>query len=73
MIGEIANMNEILVAIEITPETASKIRLMADAGIFDMVTGNATLSFLDGNLKTVKTERFTYAQPVHLTSLTKTS
>ncbi len=50
------------VTIEVTPDIAAKIRLMAEAGVFALATGNATLNFHNGLLKSVKTEQFTYPQ-----------
>lgn len=49
-----------LISIEVTPDIASKIRACAEAGVFSIRTGNATLNFLNGNIKSIKTEFFSY-------------
>lgn len=51
-----------LVTIEVTPDIAAKIRLLAESGCFAINTGNATLNFHKGQLKSVKTEVYTYSQ-----------
>ena len=51
-----------LVSIEVTPDIALKIRGLAEAGVFAIRTGNASLNFLDGTLKSIKTELMTYPQ-----------
>lgn len=51
-----------LIKIEVTPDIAIKIRLMADAGLFAIKSGNATCNFTNGILKTIKTELYTYAK-----------
>lgn len=48
------------ISIEVTPDIALKIRGMAEAGLFAIDTGNATLSFKDGVLKSIKSELYTY-------------
>jgi len=51
-----------LIKIEVTPDIASKIRFLAESGIFAIHTGNATLNFKDGLLKSIKTELYSYPQ-----------
>lgn len=48
------------ITIEVTPDIAAKIRGMAEAGVFAIGTGNATLNFHEGVLKSIKTELFSY-------------
>lgn len=55
-----------LITLEVTPDIAAKIRFMAESGVFALDTGNASLNFLKGELKSIKTERFTY--PQHLST-----
>lgn len=50
------------ISIEVTADIASKIRLMAEAGVFGLKTGQVTLNIKQGALTTVKLEQFTYAQ-----------
>jgi len=50
-----------LIKIEVTPDIAAKIKLCAEAGLFAIKTGNATLNFHEGELKSIKTELYTYA------------
>ena len=49
-----------LIKIEVTEDIAAKIRAMAEAGIFSIKTGNASLNFHEGALKSIKTEFMTY-------------
>ena len=49
-----------LISIEVTPDIATKIRGMAEAGVFSIKTGNAQLNFHEGILKSIKTEFFSY-------------
>ena len=49
-----------LVTIEVTEDIAGKIRFMAESGIFAIKKGNATLNFDAGELKSIKTELFSY-------------
>lgn len=49
-----------LISLEVTPDIATKIRLMAESGIFSIKTGNAIMNFQGGDLKSIKTELFTY-------------
>lgn len=51
-----------LVTIEVTPDIAAKIRFIAESGVFAIKTGNASLNFLNGNLKSIKTEIMSYQQ-----------
>lgn len=51
-----------LIEIQVTADIAAKIRLMAESGLFAIKTGNATCNFVNGELKSVKTELYTYAQ-----------
>ncbi len=51
-----------LIAVELTPDIATKLRFMIESGVFDMRGGNATLNFApNGELKSIKKETFTYA------------
>lgn len=52
-----------LIKIEVTPDIAAKIRFLAESGIFAINTGNATLNFKDGIIKSIKTELYSYPQP----------
>ena len=45
MIGEIDNMAEILIGVEITAKEADCFRKMREAGVFEIVDGNCTLNF----------------------------
>lgn len=49
-----------LISIEVTPDIAAKIRFLAESGIFVIKTGNASLNFLNGELKSIKTELISY-------------
>lgn len=49
-----------LITIQVTEDIAAKIRFMADAGIFAIAKGSATLNFSDNNLLSVKTEIYSY-------------
>lgn len=51
------------ITIEVTPDIAAKIRGMADSGVFAIIKGSATLNFVNGVLKIVKTEVYTTVQP----------
>ena len=53
---------EVLIAVELTPQTALKIRQMAQEGVFSMSTGNIELHFKDGNLLKIVTHKTTYTQ-----------
>lgn len=52
-----------LITLEVTPDIAAKIRFMAESGVFAVDTGNVQLNFHAGNLKSIKTERYSYPQP----------
>lgn len=47
-----------LISIEVTPDIAVKIRALAEAGVFAITTGNASINFVGGNIKTIKTEYY---------------
>lgn len=51
----------ILINIEVTPDIASKIRFLAEQGVFSMMDGSAELHFKNGQLLTVMTKRMGYA------------
>ena len=53
---------EVLIAVELTPQAALKIRQMAQEGVFNMSTGNIELHFKDGNLLKIVTHKTTYTQ-----------
>lgn len=55
-----------LIKIEVTPDIAFKIRLMAESGLFAIKTGNAQCNFINGELKSIKTELYTYSKDVAL-------
>jgi len=50
-----------LISIEVTPDIAAKLRFLAESGVFAIKTGNATLNFHEGELKTIKIELYTYS------------
>lgn len=51
-----------LIAVELTPDVAIKLRFMMESGVFDMRGGSATLNFApNGELKSIKREIFTYS------------
>lgn len=51
-----------LIAIELTPDIAVKLRFMVEEGVFDVRGGNVTLNFApNGSLKSIKKELFSYA------------
>lgn len=58
-----------LITIEVTPDIAAKIRLMAESGLFAIKTGNATLNFHSGALKSIKTELYTYSNDLSIDTL----
>lgn len=60
-----------LISIEVTPDIAQKIRFMAESGVFALKTGNITLNFHEGELKTIKTEMYSYAPKEVDTTATK--
>jgi hypothetical protein len=50
-----------LIRIDVTPNIATALKFMIEAGTFDIKGGNVTLSFDPaGNLKTIKKEVFVY-------------
>ena len=49
-----------LITIEVTPDIAKKIRDCAEAGVFGIRTGNATINFHEGIIKSIKTEFYSY-------------
>lgn len=51
-----------IVTIEVTEDIAAKIRFIAESGLFSIHTGNATLNFHEGVLKSIKTEILSYPQ-----------
>lgn len=53
-----------LISIEVTPDIATKIRLLAESGFFAIKTGNAQCSFIRNELKSIKTEIFTYQRDI---------
>lgn len=53
-----------LITVQLTPDIAAKIRFMAESGVFALETGNAQLNFHKGELKSIKTEHFSYPQPL---------
>lgn len=55
-------MADLLIAIELTPDIAAKIRFMAESGVFGVKTGNVILNFHEGAIKSIKTEIFSYPQ-----------
>lgn len=55
-------MADVLIAVEITTDVAAKIRFMAESGLFNLQTGNATLNFHEGILKSIKTEVYSYPE-----------
>lgn len=50
-----------LITIEVTPDIATKIRFMAESGVFAIQNGSATIHFKEGVAKTIKSELYTYA------------
>lgn len=60
MTGDLTNMAELLIGIELTPKEARAFRFMMESGVFDIKKGNAVLSFNEnGELKSIKRELFT--------------
>lgn len=53
-----------LIQIEVTPDIAFKIRAMAEMGVFSLDTGNITLNFHEGRLKSAKTESYQQVQAI---------
>lgn len=58
-----------LITLEVTPDIASKIRFMAESGVFAIDTGNASLNFQGGKMKSIKTERYSYPQSAEATKV----
>ena len=54
-----------LVTLHITPDIALKIKALAEAGVFTIKTGNATINFHEGVLKSIKTDFFYYPEDIH--------
>ena len=54
-------MADVLIAIELAPDVAEKIRFMASSGVFNVPEGSVTLHFKEGKLRTIKRELYTYA------------
>ena len=61
-------MQEVLIAVELTPETAEKIRFMVSEGVFQLNTGSAELHFKDGKLLKIVTHRIGYPHPPEIVS-----
>lgn len=53
-----------LIKIEVTPDIAAKIRFMAESGVFALKKGMVTLNFDASELKSIKTEIYTYPQKI---------
>lgn len=51
-----------LISIEVTPDIALKIRSLAEAGVFSIKTGNASINFHEGSIKSIKTDFMHYPQ-----------
>ena len=51
-----------LITIQVTPDIAFKIRALAEAGVFAIKTGNATVNFHEDKIKSIKTDFFYYPQ-----------
>lgn len=51
-----------LVSIEVSQDIAKKIRFLAESGVFAITKGSATLHFDQKELKSIKTELYTYPQ-----------
>lgn len=58
---------EILIAVELTPETAEKIRFMSQEGVFAMNTGSIELHFKDNRLLKIITHKVGYPLSHELT------
>ena len=59
-------------SIEVTPDIAIKLRIMAESGLFSLKDGNATLNFKNGQLLTIKSELYTYSKDIDLFALQET-
>lgn len=51
-----------LISLQVSEDIATKIRFLAESGVFAMDTGNVSLNFSKGELKSIKTERYCYPQ-----------
>jgi hypothetical protein len=60
------NMADLLIAVELTPETAEKLRFMSQEGVFAMNTGNIELHFKDNRLLKIITHRVSLSPPTSL-------
>lgn len=49
-----------MISLQVPEAIATKIRFMAESGVFAIETGNASLNFLNGKLKSIKTEMMSY-------------
>lgn len=59
-----------MITLEITEDIAAKIRFLAESGVFAIHTGNASLNFHEGILKSIKTEIMSYPQVPAIATLT---
>lgn len=50
-----------LISIQVTEDIATKIKFMAESGVFAIEKGSATLNFVDKKLLTIKTEIYSHA------------
>lgn len=64
-------LNSNLIQIQVTPDIATKIRLLAESGFFAIKTGSAQCNFHEGVLKSIKTELLTYAHDIHIDTTVK--
>lgn len=53
-----------LITMEVTPDIAMKIRALADSGFFALKTGNCTANVVNGVIKSIKLEQYSYPQPI---------
>lgn len=51
-----------LISLQVTPDIAAKLLFMSESGLFAIRTGNASLNFHEGVLKSIKTELLSYPQ-----------
>lgn len=49
-----------LISLQVSTDIAEKIRFMAESGVFALETGNVQLNCVEGKIKSIKTERYTY-------------
>lgn len=59
-----------LITVQITPDIAAKLLFMSESGLFSIQKGNATLNFDAGQLKSIKTELYSYPHLGSVDSLT---